>query len=259
MRALALSIALTTLPAASAHAVLPFSVCLESEAAGLQTSTSGFDFVGVETFTSRSNGNNQSFSTDFGSGGVFSGVYTGVQVNSADQYGGADGTGKYAVTFNNPGYSLDLSTTVPGGVTYFGFWLSALDGNNSLSFFQGSERLFIFTAQDARDFINSLPASSSYYCNPNANFANQNCSEPYTFLNFYAEAGTSFDRVMFNQLGGGGYESDNHTVGVWNTKSGTMIPGAGSIPEPETWAMLIGGFALVGFSMRRRNKSVVAA
>jgi hypothetical protein len=31
----------------------------------------------------------------------------------------------------------------------------------------------------------------------------------------------------------------------------------GAVPEPSTWAMLIGGFAMVGAAMRRRAKSVL--
>lgn len=34
---------------------------------------------------------------------------------------------------------------------------------------------------------------------------------------------------------------------------------AGAVPEPATWAMMLGGFGLVGASMRRRSRTVVAA
>ena len=258
MRYLSLSLAIAMLPIVGAQAALPFSVSLESEAPGQQASTSGFDFVGVENFDARASGNGQNFSTNFGSSGVFSGVYKNVQVLGADQYGGAYGAGKYAVTFDNPGYTLDLTTTRPGGVTYFGFWLSALDASNSVSFYQGNSMLFTFNASDAANFINSLPNRDSYRCNSNAPFVGQNCGEPYVFLNFYAEAGTTFDRVAFNQVGGGGYESDNHTVGIWNTKSGTIIPNAGVVPEPESWALMIAGFSMIGVSMRRRSRTVAA-
>lgn len=30
--------------------------------------------------------------------------------------------------------------------------------------------------------------------------------------------------------------------------------GAGAVPEPATWAMMIGGFGMIGFAMRRRQK-----
>lgn len=242
--------------ATSANAVGKFTVSLESEVAGAQNSTSGFKAVGVETFNSRSVGTGQNFVTDFG-GSAFTGSYTGAQILNADEYGGAGGTGKYAVTFSNTGYSVDLSTTRPGGVTYFGFWLSALDRGNNVTFYSKGTELFTFSASDARNFINGLPGASNYYCNPNSNFANQNCGEPYAFLNFYARGGTKFDRIVFAESPQvGGYESDNHTVGQWDRISGTVIPIEGTIsgvPEPASWAMLIAGFGLVGTNLRRRR------
>lgn len=244
------------LAASAANAA--FTVSLESGLPGAQDSTSGFSFVGVERFDGRSLGGGQSFATDFG-GSAFAGAYAGVQVLDADQYGGAAGVGQYAVTFGNPGYSLDLSTSLPGGVTYFGFWLSALDGGNTVSFFQGGNLLFAFNANDARNFVNGLPNASSYYCNPTAAFAGQNCSEPYAFLNFYARGTTRFERVEFNQVTGGGYESDNHTVGRWTRISGTVIPIAGStVPEPAVWGMLLIGFGFVGTIKRSRSRGVAA-
>ena len=246
--------ALLVAPAAQAA----FFVSLESGVPGAQDTTAGFTAVGVERFDGRSLGGGQSFVTDFG-GSAFIGSYSSVQVIDADQYGGAGGNGRYAVTFGNPGYSLDLSTSLPGGVTYFGFWLSALDAGNTVSFFQGGNLLFAFNANDARNFINSLPNAASYYCNPTTAFAGQNCGEPYAFLNFYARASTRFTRVEFNQVTGGGYESDNHTVGRWNRISGTVIPIAGSsVPEPAAWAMLLAGFGLVGALNRSRRRQVPA-
>lgn len=241
---------------AQAQAAIPFTVTLESEAPGTQNSTSGFDAVGVETFEGVGNGTGLNFNTSFG-GSAFSGSYSNVQVLPADEFGGAGGGGNYAVTFSNTGYSLDLSTALTGGVTYFGFWLSALDGGNNVSFFQGGNLLFNFNAQNARDFINGLANSGSYYGNPNTAFAGQNSHEPYAFLNFYARGGTRFDRVVFAESPQvGGYESDNHTVGRWNRISGTVIPVLGTngaVPEPATWAMLLAGFGMVGVAARRRK------
>jgi hypothetical protein len=36
-------------------------------------------------------------------------------------------------------------------------------------------------------------------------------------------------------------------------------PGPGGVPEPATWAMLLGGFGLTGAAMRRRRSMAVAA
>jgi hypothetical protein len=243
---------------AGSQAAIPFTVSLESEMPSLQNSTSGFFSVGIEDFDARATGRPQTITTGFG-GSVFSGTYTGLGVNMANRFGGAGGTGKFANAPSNASYSLDLTSSEPGGVTYFGFWLSALDRNNNVSFFQGGNLLFTFTAANAATFINGLPDRNSYFGNPNANFLGQNGNEPYSFLNFYARGGTRFDRVLFSQGSSGGYESDNHTVGRWSRMSGTIIGGNMDVPEPATWAMLITGFGMVGVLARRRRRNVVVA
>jgi hypothetical protein len=237
------------------------------EAPGVLNSTSVFSAVGVERFDSRNTGVNQTFTSNFG-GSIFSGTYTGVRVNNADQYGGAGGTGRYVVQFGTPGFTLDVTSSQPGGVTYFGFWLSALDNGNTVRFFNQGVQLFSVDATVLRNFVNSQPNRAAYYCNPNPGRTTQNCGEPYAFLNFYAHGGTSFDRIVFDQVTGGGYESDNHTVGRWRQLTGTYVPVPGStlpgdampnaVPEPAAWAMLVGGFGLVGGMQRRRRRCVVA-
>lgn len=241
-----------------AQAAIPFTVSLESETPGQQTSTSGFFSVGTETFNALPTARPQNVTTSFG-GSVFSGTYTGLGVAAANQYGGAGGTGKFANAPSRASYTLDLSSSQPGGVTYFGFWLSALDGNNNVSFYQGGNLLFTYRASDAAAFINGLPGRAQYFGNPNAAFLGQNRNEPYSFLNFYARGGTRFDQVVFSQGASGGYESDNHTVGRWSRMSGTIIGGNMAVPEPATWAMLVIGFGMVGASIRRRRNVVVAA
>ena len=252
------ALAAVTCLATTAQAAIPFTVSLESEMPGAQISTSGFDAVGVETFENVGNGSGMNFVSNFG-GSAFTGSYRNVQVIPVDQYGGAGGTGNYPVTFSSSGYSVDLSTNLAGGVTYFGFWLSALDAGNNVSFFSNNALLFTFSASNARNFINGLPNSSAYYGNPNSGqFLGQNSGEPYAFLNFYARGGTTFDRIVFAENPQqGGYESDNHTVGRWNRISGTVIPvpgGVNAVPEPATWAMLLTGFGMVGVAARRRKQ-----
>ena len=247
--------------ATSAQAIIPFTVSLESEAPGAQTTTTGFDAFGVETFDAISTGTGNNFLATFG-GSVFRGNYANVEVRNADEYGGAGGDTRYAVTFNTAGYSLDLSSTEPGGVTYFGYWLSALDRGNNVSFYSGGNLLFTFNAEAAGNFISGLPLASTYRCNANNEFAGQNCGEPYAFLNFYARGGTTFDRILFSESPEvGGYESDNHTVGRWNRISGTIVPvtgGINTVPEPAAWLMLVTGFGLVGAGMRRRSQVVAS-
>ncbi len=250
--------------AAAASAAIPISVLYESEAPGMQATTATLSVGGVETFDTRALGGSTSFTTSFGSGGAITGSYTGVQIINADQYGGAGGSGQYAVTFSNTGYSLDLASTVPGGVNYFGYWLSALDHGNQVSFFSRGKLLFVFNPQDVINAVNAGANPGAYYGNPNNPYQGANRGEPYIFLNFFADRG-SFDKIIFAENPqSGGYESDNHTIGRFLTKgTGTAVPlllsAGGAVPEPATWAMLVAGMGLVGATMRRRRGTAVVA
>ena len=253
------------LGATAAGAVVPFSLSYESEAAGLQHTTATFSAGGAEGFESVPLSGSENFTTDFGTGGTITGRYSDVQVINADQYGGAGGSGQYAVTFGTGGYALDLTSTVRGGVNYFGYWLSALDRGNTVSFYASGRLLFTFNPQDVITAVNANPDPAQYYGNPNAPYAGANSGEPYIFLNFFNDTG-HFDRVVFSENPQqGGYESDNHTVGHFLTKgTGTSFPLSGGfpaagVPEPESWAMMLAGFGLAGMAARRRARRTMVA
>ncbi len=222
---------------------------LNYEEPGVQHSTATFTTVGVETFDSRTN--RQSFTTDFGTAGAITATYSAVQINPADRYGGAGGTGKYAGAFAATPYSLTFTTDaarLPNGVNYFGYWLSALDAGNQVSFYRGGVQVGQLTPGDV---LAQLSGNRSYYGNPSPAFARLNSGEPYAFINFYDRTG-SFDEVRFTQsTSGGGYESDNHTVGFYTATGGT--------PEPASWALFVAGLGLVGAGMRRRPVTSPAA
>ncbi len=205
--------------------------------------------VGVERFDGRSSG---SFQSDFGIGsGAYwiRGDYTNVTVYSHDVYGGAGGTADYAVTFATGGYAVDLTTSNPAGINYFGFWLSALDRGNQVHFYSGGELVFSFTPADVDAIIGGTCPGNAYCGNPNGG---GNTAEPYVFLNFFDQTGT-FDRIVFSEAPQvGGYESDNHTVGYVTGGSGTPV----DLPVPGT--LLLGSLGLVGLGLASRRRAVRA-
>jgi PEP-CTERM motif len=227
---------------------------LNYEAPGVQNTTATFSVSGVETFNSQPTGVGSGFTTDYGTGGAITGTYSGVngvQINPADVYGGAEGTGNYIVAFGNTPYTLSLTADPikdPQGINYFGYWLSALDAGNQVVFLKNGNEVGALTPADV---IAKLGTNGPYYGNPNAPFQGGDSGEPFAFINFYDLDGT-FDQVVFTENPAvGGYESDNHTVGFFTH--------VGGVPEPSTWAMLLLGFAGLGIASYRSSRQRASA
>ena len=213
------------------------------EAPGVLNTTSSIA-GGTESFDSVALGSSGFVST-FGSSG-FTGTYSaGAQINNPDQFGAAGGTGHYIVTFSSAGYSIALNQQA----NYFGYWLSALDGGNMVEFYNGAN---LVGSLGAAAVLTSIGSNPAYFGNPSGSFAGQDSAQPYAFVNFYDTTGT-FDRIVFRETPEiGGYESDNHTVGTYRDITGTPVT---PVPEPETYALMLAGLAVVARVASRRRVS----
>ncbi|WP_375497633.1 hypothetical protein [uncultured Nostoc sp.] len=161
------------------------------------------------------------------------GSYTNTLIVDKDQYGGAGGTGKYFdVDTNRSGGQQTVSTlNLTTAQSYFGLWWSAGDANNKLTFLSQGQVVQTMTTADVVNYIAKLPNKASYYSNPNLAFKGQNSGEPYAFINFYDVGGT-FDQVQFTNIGGTGFESDNHTVATsYKNITGNIVT---AVPESSS-------------------------
>jgi hypothetical protein len=202
------------------------------------------------------------------------GTFNSVYVKSADQYGGATGTGypngsNYAVESASVGGSshVEVSTlTLTTPSAYFGFWWSAGDANNEVQFYSGSTLVAQFTTGTLMD---ALP--STYDGNPRSP-TTLDANEPFAFINFYGTAGVTFDKIVFTDTQSSGFEADNYTVraAAWGTQPGETgsVPGvtlesiAGTtvtvIPEPASPLLVLTGFAALFGLRRSRVASAIA-
>ncbi len=171
---------------------------------------------------------------------------TPLNVSTADQFGGAAGTGKYIALGSQSGTTAPVTINLTTAANYLGFWWSAGDANNGISFYDGNTLLYRFSASQITSFLTPTSGTttaangtvynnSSYYGNPNAAFLGQNSSEAYAYIDIVT-TGVTFDKIVLDNSGttGTGFESDNYTVynGTVTLPGDSLITSVAVVPEP---------------------------
>jgi len=197
------------------------------------------------------------------------GTINSVYIRTADMYGGANNS-DYAVQsmwVGEPNEVPNSTLVLNSSSAYFGLWWSAGDANNVMSFYQGNVLEAQFTTAQV---MADLP--SSYNGNPNVQFKKLDYHEDFAYLNFYGSAGTSWNKIVFSNLGTSGFESDNWTsrVAPWGQDPNDVgsYPGTQvqqievtSVPEvPVTGLFMgLGCLAIAGWSCRRGKSAPAIA
>jgi hypothetical protein len=212
-------------------------VMISVEAAGMETST--VSPVTTETFNSTATGLYSSLNTSVG---VLS-TSGAAAIVVADVFGGAGGTGNYFALGAQSGSSAPVTLTFSGPQSYFGFWWSAGDVNNTFQLLNGTNVLATYTTATAFAGL-GLP----YFGNPSPPNQGGDSGEPFAYFNFNGTGGTKFTSVVFSNNGstGTGFEADNFSINAVPEPSSLILSGT---------AALIGGLAL----MRRRRRALTAS
>lgn len=129
--------------------------------------------------------------------------------------------------FASPGF--DATLTSASSLSSLSFYLGSLDTFNTLSFYSGDTLIQAFTGSQL-----TIPDPA------NGNQASGNTNRRYFFT---FGAADNVNKVVFNTTQPA-FEFDNIAAAI------------SSVPEPSTWAMMILGFGLVGFSLRNNRRQV---
>jgi hypothetical protein len=184
------------------------------------------------------------------------------KVGTNGDFGGATGNGltsgketQYMAIGAQSGQT-QATLTLTQDRNYFGMYWLAGDNKNFVDFYRGTTLVGSENISQVISYITSNPTvNNAYYGNPNTG---ADKTEPFVYLNFYGQNGTTFNKLVFRNLDTTtGYESDNHSVAtlVNYTPSGTTVGTITASPEPSSWAIGLVVTAAAGVAARRRRRS----
>jgi hypothetical protein len=172
--------------------------------------------------------------------------------NAPASAGGVNFSGTAIIAKNAAGTAAGISATPAGDTTNymsilggrsetltfsgvqnrFGLYWGSIDSYNSVAFYLGNSATPFLTL-----FGNTLNAVPALGFDGNQSAALTNAYVTFT--------GLSFDKIVLASSGNS-FEFDNISYGV------------GAVPEPSTWAMMLLGFAGIGFAYRRHRYRLAA-
>lgn len=227
IRIAALGVAGLLAASASAHAAVLFS--------GYQTALNAGETL-VTNFDSASNLADLAFGSSgynlTGSAVLYTGSLKGLTAAPTTGVGMVDRTQYLSV---HAGQSATLETPLLESIS---FYVGSLDAYNSFTFNLASGVSQTFTGA----------AIAALGVAKNANLTSSMTNGRLTF-----SFGDAIESVVLRSSGNSLEVSD---IGAITSRSFALIS---AIPEPQTWALMIGGFGAVGALVRRKRKAVALA
>jgi hypothetical protein len=130
--------------------------------------------------------------------------------------------------FASPGFDSTFQLNT-GSLSSLSFYLGSLDSYNTISFYSGATLIGSFTG--------------SQLTIPNPANGDQTAGDTNRRYFFTFGAADAVNRVVFNTTQPA-FEFDNIAAAI------------SSVPEPSTWAMMMLGFGLIGFSLRSNRRQI---
>ena len=198
----------------------------------------------------------------------YSGSYYGYQANGFE-YNLSDFQKSYANSFNNGvpysfTFSYDTNAANVGGKFAVSFSEMLIGGVNktadftSYIYFQQAGEYTYMNVQLAKTEtigISTFRTYATFNIGDKTDIA-FNVLPNITDLSIYTFKNASFDAYGRDGAYRNAYSSDSRGVSIVPPGSGE--PGVVPVPEPASWAMMIGGFALLGGVLRRRTAAKAA-
>ena len=159
------------------------------------------DQNGTDAFNKTVNDTTYSYSND-------------LEIKAANQWGGANSS-KF-ITQQNLQSVRSYSLNVSQDQKYFGFWWSAGDAYNKITFKNDGEEVASFVTSDLVDFIDNSGTvnAADYKGNPAySGESTGHLNEPFAYVNVFFGSESAYDEIVVASLteGGAAFESDNHT------------------------------------------------
>lgn len=179
-------------------------------------------------------------------------------------------TGNPLLFGTQTGFDASIITALGGGITSASFRITLFDGDSAPGNFDFNENTFLVNGIE----IGNWSSVTSYETNgdgtslvsTSTGFGNNILS-----TGFFTLTDTTKLTALFASLGGGSLAYTLNDVdpydnyfdftqgvdgGLINSGKLPVITPPNAVPEPTTWAMMIGGFAIAGMSLRRRKTAI---